>query len=212
MRINRQTLVVCWVITIISFTGLLILHKDIDILLQEAITKTKWIYDCDERDFYQGIWSNIFTGAVVSVMTTCVAYRRAKHDVEFGLQSSEEMLVMHFSSLASTMYMVNLRHPQNNHAAIVRFADTISRCNAHYDRMIQFSNDYCPFVKTKKAKTLINAKSLLQMIWIEICPVEDNLLVKTEEAEIKEAIDKVREIVSKKKDDLEDLNHKIWRL
>lgn len=212
MKINKQTLIVCWIITAISFAGLLILQKDIDIWFQELITKTKWVYDYGERAFYQGIWSNIFTGAIVSVMTTYVAYRRAKHDVEFGLQSSEDMLLMHFSSLASPMYMVDLKHPQNNHAAIVRFADTISRCNTQYGKMIQFSNDYCPFVKTKKVKTMMKTKSLLQMIWIEICPIEDSLMVQTEESEIKKAIDKVREIVGNKKDEIEKLKHTIWRL
>lgn len=212
MKISKQTLIVCWIITAISFAGLLILHRDIDIWFQETITKSKWVYDYGEREFYQGIWSNIFTGAIVSVMTTFVAYSRAKHNVEFGLQSSEDMLLIYFSSLASPMYMVDFKHPQNNHAAIVRFADTISRCNAQYDKMIQFSNDYCPFVKTKKARTMMETKSLLQMIWIEICPVEDNLMVQIEEAEIKKAIDEVREIVGKKKDEIDKSKHTIWRL
>lgn len=59
---------------------------------------------------------------------------------------------------------------------------------------------------------MMKTKSFLQMIWLEICPVEDNLLVQTEEAEIKKAIDTVREIVGKKKDEIEKLKHKIWRL
>jgi len=110
------------------------------------------------------------------------------------------------------MYMVNLKNPQNNHAAIARFADAIANCEVQYDRMIQCSNDYSPFFKTKKAKTLMKTKSFLQVIWIEICPVEDSLLVETEEVEIKKAIDKVRDIVGKKKDEIDELKHRIWRL
>ena len=82
-----------------------------------------------------------------------VVYKRSKHDVEFGLQASEDMLLMHFSSLASTMYMVDLKNPQNNHAAIARFADAIANCEMQYDRMVQCSNDYSPFIKTKKPKS-----------------------------------------------------------
>ena len=212
MKTNKQTLIVCAIITIVSFLALFILHAELDVWLWQIITKTEITCDIDERNFYQGIWSNIFTGAIVSVLTTYVAYRRSKHDVEFGLQSSESMLLTDFSLLASKMYMVNLKHPQNNHAAIARFADTIANCKIQYNRMIQHSNDYSPFFKTNKAKTLTKTKSILQAIWVEICPVEDRLLTETEEAEIKKAIDKVREIVGKKKDEIDELNHKIWRL
>lgn len=212
MKTNKQTLIVCAIITIVSFLALFILHARLDVWLWQIITKTEITCDIDERNFYQGIWSNIFTGAIVSVLTTYVAYQRSKHDVEFGLQSSESMLLTDFSLLASTMYMVNLKHPQNNHAAIARFADTIANCKTQYDRMIQHSNDYSPFIKTNKAKTLTETKSILQTIWIEICPVQDSLLTETEEAEIKKAIDKVRAIVGKKKDEIDELNHKIWRL
>lgn len=212
MKTNKQTLVVCVIITIVSFLALFILHMELDVWFWQIITKTEITCDVDERNFYQGIWSNIFTGAIVSVLTTYVVYQRSKHDVEFGLQASEDMLLMHFSSLASTMYMVNLKNPQNNHASIARFADAIANCEVQYDRMIQCSNDYSPFFKTKKAKTLMKTKSFLQVIWIEICPVEDSLLVETEEAEIKKAIDKVRDIVGKKKDEIDELKHRIWRL
>ena len=212
MKTNKQTLVVCVIITIVSFLALFILHTELDVWVWQIITKTEITCDVDERNFYQGIWSNIFTGAIVSVLTTYVVYQRSKHDVEFGLQASEDMLLMHFSSLASTMYMVNLKNPQNNHAAIARFADAIANCEVQYDRMIQCSNDYSPFFKTKKAKTLMKTKSFLQVIWIEICPVEDSLLVETEEVEIKKAIDKVRDIVGKKKDEIDELKHRIWRL
>jgi len=212
MKTNKQTLVVCVIITIVSFLALFILHMELDVWFWQIITKTEITCDVDERNFYQGIWSNIFTGAIVSVLTTYVVYQRSKHDVEFGLQASEDMLLMHFSSLASTMYMVNLKNPQNNHAAIARFADAIANCEVQYDRMIQCSNDYSPFFKTKKAKTLMKTKSFLQVIWIEICPVEDSLLVETEEVEIKKAIDKVRDIVGKKKDEIDELKHRIWRL
>ena len=212
MKTNKQTLIVCAIITIVSFLALFILHAELDVWLWEIITKTEITCDYEERNFYQGIWSNIFTGAIVSVLTTYVVYQRSKHDVEFGLQASEDMLLMHFSSLASTMYMVNLKNPQNNHAAIARFADAIANCEVQYDRMIQCSNDYSPFFKTKKAKTLMKTKSFLQVIWIEICPVEDSLLVETEEVEIKKAIDKVRDIVGKKKDEIDELKHRIWRL
>ena len=212
MKTNKQTLIVCAIITIVSFLALFILHMELDVWFWQIITKTEITCDVDERNFYQGIWSNIFTGAIVSVLTTYVVYQRSKHDVEFGLQASEDMLLMHFSSLASTMYMVNLKNPQNNHAAIARFADAIANCEVQYDRMIQCSNDYSPFFKTKKAKTLMKTKSFLQVIWIEICPVEDSLLVETEEVEIKKAIDKVRDIVGKKKDEIDELKHRIWRL
>lgn len=212
MKTNKQTLIVCSIITIVSFLALFILHAELDVWLWQTITRAEITCDYEERNFYQGIWSNIFTGAIVSVLTTYVVYQRSKHDVEFGLQASEDMLLMHFSSLASTMYMVNLKNPQNNHAAIARFADAIANCEVQYDRMIQCSNDYSPFFKTKKAKTLMKTKSFLQVIWIEICPVEDSLLVETEEVEIKKAIDKVRDIVGKKKDEIDKLKHRIWRL
>ena len=68
MRAAKQTLILCWIITIISLLGIVILHAEIDIGLQEQIIKTEWTYDYDERDFYQSIWSNIFTGAIVSLL------------------------------------------------------------------------------------------------------------------------------------------------
>ena len=139
MRTHKQTLVVCWIITIISLAGLFVLHKEVDIWLQEAITNTKWTYDYSERDFYQGIWSNIFTGAIVSVFTTYVAYQRAKHEVESGLQISEDLLVHQFLSLASMKYMVDLEQPENNHAAIARFTDVISNASTRFDEMMRFS-------------------------------------------------------------------------
>ena len=110
------------------------------------------------------------------------------------------------------MYMVDLKNPQNNHAAIARFADAIANCEMQYDRMVQCSNDYSPFIKTKKAKKLMKTKSFLQVIWIKICPVEDNLLVHTEEAELKKAIDEVRRIVGEEKEKIDQLKHEIWRL
>lgn len=212
MRTNKQTLIVCIVITIISFLALFMLYAEVDIWFQEMITKTKWTYDYNKREFYQGIWSNIFTGTIVSVFMTYVAYNRSKHEVETGLQTSEDVLLMYFSSLASSMYKVDLKHPENNHAAIARFTDRIASCTTQYDKMIQCANDYCPFIKTKKTKTLMETKSFLQMIWVEICPAEDSLLVYTEEEDIKKTIDTVRMITSNKKDKIAELKRTVWRL
>lgn len=114
MKTNKQILIACEIIAFISITNMFLLHNEMDIRLQEVITKVRWIYDYDERTFYQGIWSSIFTGAIISLITTFVTYRKMKHDVEFGLQSSEEMLLIYFSSLATPMYVVNLGHLPSN--------------------------------------------------------------------------------------------------
>ena len=58
----------------------------------------------------------------------------------------------------------------------------------------------------------MDTKNFLQVIWIKICPVDDNLLVHTEEVELKKAIDKVREIVGAEKEKIDKLKHEIWRL
>lgn len=205
MRAAKQTLIVCWIITIVSLLGIVILHAEIDIWFQEQITKTKWTYDYSERDFYQSIWSNIFTGAIVSVFTTYVSYIRAKNDVVFNLSMSEQMLTLKFGLLASPMYSINLKNPQNNHAAICRFTNQIAETHAQYDRMVEANNDYSPFFKTKRAKALMDGKIFLQEIWLEICGVEDDLLVYENEESLKEAIDETRKKIEKSKDQLKKL-------
>ena len=212
MKTSKQTLIVCWFITLISFVGLFILHEEFDIWLKSAISRTKWTYDYSEREFYQGIWSNIFTGAIVSVFTTYVAYGRAKHEVEAGLKICEDLLVNQFLTLASSKYLVNIGDSEKNHAAIARFTEAISNASNRFDEMMRYSVDYCPFIETKKVKALMEAKNILLMIWVEIHPAEDSLLVYTTEEEIKKTIDTVRNIISKRKEKLDELSHTIWRL
>ena len=160
MRTSKYTLIVCWIITILSVCGMIILHEEVDIRIHEIVTKTKWIYDNDERLFYQGLWSNIFTGAIVSLLTTYVAYFRAKNEVESGLHISEDLLVNQYLSLASSKYLVNLENTQHNHAAIARFAESISNASTRFDEMMRYSVDYCPFFETKKTKALNETKSI----------------------------------------------------
>lgn len=206
MKAAKQTLIVCWIITIISLFVIVILHAEIDIWMQEQITKAEWTYDYDERDFYQSIWSNIFTGAIVSVFTTYVTYGRAKHDLEFQLKSSEQTMVMYFNTMTIKLYHeVNLSHPSfkdNNYAAIRRFESDIAAIKLRYDKMIEASNDYSPFFMNKKSRNLTNAKRFLQELWVDICPVEDSLLIHTEEKDIKKAIDTARQKVVARKDEL----------
>ena len=206
MKAAKQTLILCWIITIVSLLVIVILHAEFDIWMQEQITKTECTYDYDERDFYQSIWSNIFTGAIVSVFTTYVSYGRAKHDLEFQLKSSEQTMVMYFNTMTIKLYHeVNLSHPSfknNNYAAIRRFESDISEIKLRYDRMIEASNDYSPFFMNKKSRNLTNAKRFLQELWVDICPVEDSLLIYTEEKDIKKAIDTARQKVVAKEDEL----------
>lgn len=211
MKVAKQTLIVFWIITLISLAGLAYLHSEIHVSVAEMITQKDLVCVEDECDFYQGMWSNIFTGAIVSVMTTYVAYARAKHDVEFNLKMSEQMLTIDFGLLSSSMYSLNLKHPQNNHAAVCRFSNQISEIHKQYDRMIAAQNDYSPFFKTKKVKTFMDAKRFLQDMWVDICPVEDDLLTYESEASLKEAIDKTRAKVQAKKDQLQRVHDDVWK-
>ena len=145
-------------------------------------------------------------GAIVSVFTTYVTYGRAKHDLEFQLKSSEQTMVMYFNTMTIKLYHeINLSHPSfkdNNYAAIRRFESDIAAIKLRYDKMIEASNDYSPFFKNKKSRNLTNAKRFLQELWVDICPVEDSLLIYTEEKDIKKAIDTARQKVVAKKDEL----------
>ena len=205
MRASKYTLIVCWIITIVSFCAIVLLHKEIDIHMEEAITQTKWVYDFDERDFYQSIWSNVFTGAIVSVITTYVSYFLQKRDVEFNLKMSEIMLTIKLGLLASKMYAVDLDKPDNNHAAIARFANQIAETHDQYSRMVIASNDYSPFFKTKKARTLLNGKTLIQKIWLSVCGVEDDLIIYETDVLLKKTIDKTREITAGWHEQLKEL-------
>ena len=213
MRAAKQTLVVCWIITMISLLCIIVLHAEIDILVQEKVIKTELEYDYNERNFYQGIWSNIFTGAIVSLFTTYVSYNRAKHDLVFQLKANEQIIAMLFNNMTTRLYYdVNLSSPlfkANNYTAIRRFESDIASIKLHYDRMIEAANDYSPFFKTKKSKNLTNGKQLLQELWVEICPVEAQLLVHTEEKDIKEDIDSTRQKVVARKDELKKVSDSI---
>lgn len=206
MRAAKQTLILCWIITIISLLGIVILHAEIDIGLQEQITKNEWTYDYDERDFYQSIWSNIFTGAIVSLLMTYVSYGRAKHDLEFQLKASEQTMAMLFNNMTLKLYYdVNLSHPlfeDNNRAAIRRFESDISIIKSRYDKMVEASNDYSPFFLNKKSRNLMHGKRFLQDLWVDICPVEDSILISKDETDIKKAIDTARQKVVAKENDL----------
>ena len=211
MKTAKQALVACWIIIIVSFIGIVIVRTGIDIRLQEQITKTQWIYDNKTREFYQGIWSNIFTGAIVAVATAHITYLRTKHDVEFRLKMSEQMLTISFSLLSSNMYVLNLAYPQNNHIAIARFSHAITETHSRYDRMIEAANDYCPFFKTKKARIFVEAKCFLQDLWVDICSVEDDLITYESEASLKRAIDKTKETVQKKEEKLKKVHDEVWK-
>lgn len=209
MKVSKYTLIVCWIITIFSFAAIVILHAKTDIKIQEIITQTKWSYDFEERDFYQSIWSNIFTGAIVSVITTYVSYFHQKHNVEFELKMSEIMLSIKFGLLDSSMYAIDLKDRQNNHVAIARFINQITEIHNQYDRMIVANNDYSPFLRNQKAKTLLNGKILTQKIWLDICGVEDDLIIYKTEESMKATIDKTREKISVWHEQLKELSEKL---
>lgn len=202
MKASKQTLIVCWIITIISLLGIVILHTEIDIIIQEQITKTTWFYNDDTRTFYQGIWSNVFTGAIVSVFMTYVSYKQAKHDLEFQLNANEQIMILHFTSIASNMYSINLTNTlfkESNYAAIRRFEKTIEDIGLRYERMIEAANDYSPFFINEKTRNLMLGKKFLQELWIDICSVEDSLLIYTEDEDIKKVIDSTRQKVEGKR-------------
>lgn len=192
MKAAKHTLIVCWIITVVSLGAMVVIHTGIDIRIQEIITKTTYCYNLEEREFYQSIFSNIFTGSVVSVFTTYVSYFHQKNDVEFKFKMSELLLALKFGLLASPMYAVDLNDSQNNHAAIARFSNEIAETHEQYNRMIEANNDYSPFFKTKKVKTLQNGKLLLTKAWAEICGVEDDILVYESLDSIKASIDETR--------------------
>lgn len=160
------------------------------------ITKTTCSYALDKREFYQSIFSNIFTGSIVSVFITYVSYFCQKNDIEFKFKMSEMMLSLKLGLLASAMYTVDLKDSQNNHAAIARFSNEIAETHEQYNRMIEANNDFSPFFKTKKVKTLQNGKLLLQKAWLEICGVEDDILVYESLDSMKTSIDETREKTS----------------
>ena len=210
MKAAKETLIVCWLITILSFIGLVGIHAEIDIQLQEIITNETLEYDYDERDFYQGIWSNIFTGAIVSVLTTYITYGRAKHERTFELASSEQMLALYFTSITSFSYKMGKIGSRNNHDAILRFRSTIEKMEKEYDRMIQAANDYSPFFKTKRVKVLTEGKLFLQELWIAIAGVHDDLLIYSEEPDLITAINDVRNKVNKHEPKLHEVYSKVW--
>ncbi len=208
MKASKQTLIVCWIITIVSLLGVVVLHNEIDIWIQEQITKTEWVYDYDIRDFYKNIYSNIFTGAIVSLLLTYVSYGQAKNNLEFQLKVNEQIMVLHFNSIASSMYSINLTHKlfeQNNCSAIARFKENIADIKVRYDRMIEASNDYCPFFMNKKSRNLTKGKKFLQEMWVEICNVEDSLLIYNKVEDIKSVIDSTRKKVEKRKTELDEV-------
>ena len=211
MKTNKKTLILCWIITVVSLLALVYLHSGFHVYVEELFTNKDLVCAKEECNFYQGMWSNIFTGGIVSVMTTYVAYIQSKHDVEFRLKMSEQMLTVNFSLLSSSMYSLNLKYPQNNHAAIARFSHSITETHSRYDRMIEASNDYCPFFKTKRVKTFMDAKMFLQNLWVDICSVEDDLITYESESALKEAIDKTREKIQKKKEQLQKVHDDVWK-
>ena len=122
---------------------------------------------------------------------------------------SERMLSIKFGLLDSSMYAIDLKDRQNNHVAIARFINQITEIHNQYDRMIVANNDYSPFLKNQKAKTLLNGKILTQKIWLDICGVEDDLIIYKTEESMKATIDKTREKISVWHEQLKELSEKL---
>ena len=206
MKAAKHTLIVCWIIVIVSFLGIIYLHSGLHVYVDELIIGKELVCNKEECSFYQGLFSNIFTGSIVSLLMTYVSYRRAKHTLEFQLKASEQTMVMLFNNMTLKLYYdVNLSHPlfeDNNRAAIRRFESDISIIKSRYDKMIEASNDYSPFFLNKKSKNLMHGKRFLQDLWVDVCPVEDSILISKDETDIKRAIDTARHKVVAKEEEL----------
>lgn len=211
MKAAKQTLIICWIITIISFVGIVVLHQNFDIWMYEQITKKVQTYDDSERAFYQGIWSNIFTGAIVSVFTTYVTYRHAKHALEFQLTSNESIMAMYFDSLGNGTYLINQIGSDKNQWEIYSYKkaiETIKLCDA---QLIEATNDYCPFFMTKKSKFLLYANEFLWKLWTEICPAEIYLMYYDDEAAIKQSMESTQAIIKEHKEEFDKIYAYFWK-
>jgi len=185
IKASKYTVNVCWLLILISLLVVWILQCEIDIYIQTKITQSIWTYDYSVRDFYSGFWGNVLTGAIVSLITSYVLYGRAKHQNEFILLMNEQSMCMEFNSILCGLYTVDKINVHNN---VCRFKYNYSKLDDYYASMIAASNDYSPFVRTKKAKTLISGKHSLQSIWLDIACYKDDFIILSGEAEIQKAI------------------------
>lgn len=200
MKASKYMVYVCWGMIAISFVVVWLLRCEIDIHIQEQITKTAWAYDCEIRDFYTGIWGNILTGAIVSLITSYVSYGQAKHQIEFSLLSNEKLMCMYYKSILCGLYTKSTMNIHNN---VCRFRKDFSKLGNCYNAMIVAHNDYSPFIKTKKVKTLFSAKVKLQEIWLNIVVYQDDLYILSDEQEIQKIIAKLQLDVLKSKEAIE---------
>ena len=189
MKASKYTLWICWTMFVLSLLTICILRLEADIQVQEAITKSKWTYDYDTRNFYIGLWGNILTGIIVALATTYVSYGQAKHQLEFALMTSEQGMCVAFQSIMCGVYTADKVHIHNN---VCRFKHEHSNLSKHYKNMIIAHNDYSPFIKTKKARAFFDGKKELQGIWIDLATYNDDLLIQIDEDSIQEIIKQIQ--------------------
>lgn len=187
----------CWLMVVVSFAAVWVLHCEVDIAIQELATKTVWTYDYDVRNFYIGLWGNVLTGAIVSLITSYVSYNRAKHQIEFTLLMSEEGMCRGFQSITCGLYTANRTQIHTN---VCRFKHDYSELDNYYQEMIAAHNDYSPFIKkSKKAAALFEGKLQLQKIWVDTAGYQDDFIIAEDETALQKAIDELREEILKSK-------------
>lgn len=168
MRAAREMLVVCWIITIISFIGLFGLYTELDIHLQEKIDGKSLEYDYDEREFFQGLWGNVFTGAIVSVLTTYVSYKRSKHDLEFEIITNSKITLVCCQTLSSGLYQIDSQNSEFNSWPIFMYKEDIEQIAACSDKITEALRAYCPFIKSRKVKKLRLIAKIMERLATEL--------------------------------------------
>lgn len=211
MRAAKEMLVVCWIITIISFIGLFGLYTELDIYFQEKIDGKSLEYDYDERAFFQGLWSNVFTGAVVSVLTTYVSYNRSKQDLEFEIISNSKITLVCCKTLSSGLYQIDSQNTGFNSWPIFMYKEDIERIASCSDKIIDALKEYCPFFRTRKVKKLRLIAEIMQRLATELDSARKYIMFQSDTdslnesmmdtantiTEHKEALDKISDILEK---------------
>jgi hypothetical protein len=173
------------------------IKSNADIWLQEIITKSKWVYDYNTRDFYVGLWGNILTGIIVALATSYVSYGCTKHQVESSLLCNEQKMCMAFQNIMCGVYTADKEHTHNN---VCRFKYEYTMIEDSYKNMIISNNDYAPFIQTKKSKILFDGKEELQHIWVDLVAYEDDLRISPDENSTQKIIAQIQDKLLESKD------------
>ena len=207
MRAAREMLIVCWIITIISFIGLFGLYTELDIHLQEKIDGKSLEYDYDEREFFQGLWGNVFTGAIVSVLTTYVSYNRSKRDLEFEIISNSKITLVCCKTLSSGLYQIDSQNTELNSWPIFMYKDDIEQIEACSDKIIDALKEYCPFFRTKKVKKLRLIAEIMRRLATELDSARKYIMFQSDIDALNESMMDTANIITEHKKALDKISN-----